>query len=36
MNEHKRHFLSTYFLLIISNSRIELMIFVESWFIYLR
>ena len=33
--EHNRHFLSTYLLLIISNCRIDLMIFSRNWLINL-
>ena len=33
--EHNRHFMSTYFLLILSNCCIDLMIFVGNWLINL-
>ena len=35
LNRHNRHFLTTYFLLILANCRIGLMIFGENWLINL-
>ena len=36
MIEHNRYFLCTYFLLILSNCRIDLMIFGGNWLINIQ